>query len=495
METEAAWNELREHLGTCETLESVIGLLSWDQNTMMPRKAGGARGEQVALLSRMAHEKFTSPRIGELLAEIAASPDPLRKRAAFVTRRNYDRSTKVDGRLVSAIAEAQTAAFDAWVEAKQSSNFAIFAPHLERLVSLTKERIAAIDGNRHPYDVLLEEYDPGTTVASLRAMFGRLQSGLVTLLQALKERPQLPDVTGEFPIPSQRRVQTLVAERLGYDFSAGRLDDAEHPFSIGLHPTDVRITTHLYADNVLTGLGGTIHETGHALYEQGLPAALRGTSIAKAASFGVHESQSRFWENFIGRSEPFARWLAPILAADLGPGAPGADAIFRANNRVEPGLIRIRADEVTYNLHIIVRFEIELALFEGRIAIADLPAAWNARYRDYLGIVPPNDGQGVLQDVHWSTGAFGYFPSYTLGNLYAASIGAHLEKTMPTLWDDVARGEFGTILGWLRTNIHQRGSELEAPQLVAAAVGERDSVEDLLGYLWSRVGGLYGASR
>jgi carboxypeptidase Taq len=496
MTIDAAWTELRHRLSECETLEGAIGLLGWDQNTMMPRASGGSRAEQTALLSSINHERFTHPRIGELLHTLESeASDHTMRRSAFVVRRNYDRATKVDARLVSELASAQSAAFDAWVQAKRTSDFATFAPHLERLVTLNRERISAIDASRHPYDVLLDEYDPGTSVASLRAMFGRLQPGLTELITAIQARPQLPAVEASFPIEAQRRIQKVVAERLGYDFERGRLDDAEHPFSIALHPTDVRITTHLYADNLLSGLGGTIHETGHALYEQGLPTELRGTSLARAASYGVHESQSRFWENYVGRSEAFAHWLAPHLRDDLGADAPDAGLIFRANNRVVPGLIRIRADEVTYNLHIIVRFEVELALLEGRVAIADLPEMWNSRYREYLGVNPPNDAEGILQDVHWSMGAFAYFPSYTLGNLYAASIGRHLEAAMPTMWDDVGRGDFSAILGWLRQNIHQRGSALEAPQLIEAAVGSRDAVDDLLHYLWHRVGGLYGVTR
>ena len=260
-------------------------------------------------------------------------------------------------------------------------------------------------------------------------------------------------------------------------------------------PGDVRITTHIDPKDLLNGLGSTIHEAGHALYEQGLPHQHAGTTVNRAASYGLHESQSRFWENFVGRSEPFCGWLearlsecfegSPITAADL----------YRASNRVERGLIRVAADEVTYNLHVIVRFEIEVALFEGRLKVADLPEAWNARYEEYLGVTPPDDARGVLQDVHWSGAAFGYFPSYTLGNLYAASLGATLEAKLPGLWEQVGRGEFGAVLESLRENVHQRGHIDDAPRILAAAVGERDHVEDLLAYLWGRHGKLYGLTR
>ncbi len=290
-----------------------------------------------------------------------------------------------------------------------------------------------------------------------------------------------------------------MAAALGFDFEGGRLDRAEHPFSSAQGEGDVRITAHLKERDLLGGLGGTIHETGHALYEQGLPFELAGTTVREAASFGLHESQSRFWENFIGRSRPFAGFLARTAQEVLGASCPTAladpERVFRAQNRVARSLIRTQADEVTYNLHIIVRFEIELAIFEGALSLDDVPAAWNEKYAQYLGVTPPDDARGCLQDVHWSGGAFGYFPSYTLGNLYAASLGRTLDATVPTLWEDVGRGEFSAPLSWLREKIHHRGHIVEADEIVRDAVGERDHVEDLLGYLWTRVGGLYGVSR
>ncbi len=326
-------------------------------------------------------------------------------------------------------------------------------------------------------------------------MFARLRDELTPLLEAIAARPAIPRLAGEHDPKAQETLHRDVSEALGYDFEGGRLDPAEHPFTSGHGAGDVRITTKIDAADLLGGLGGTIHETGHALYEQGLPHRWDGTTASRAASFGLHESQSRFWENFIGRSRPFCGWLATRAARWLPDADLDGETLYRASNRVAPGLIRVKADEVTYNLHIIIRFELELQLFERKLSIEELPDAWNARYAEYLGVTPPDDAQGVLQDVHWSGAAFGYFPSYTLGNLYAASLGAALTEAVPDLWEHVGKGAFAPVLAFLRERIHEKGHLDEAPDIVRAAVGERDHVEDLLAYLWSRHGALYGVDR
>lgn len=490
-----SFGELRAHVRRIETLSGIEGTLDWDQQTMMPPKAAALRGEQQALVAGLAHEHISDPRIEGWLADLEGTEDPVRAAAERNLGRTYRREKRVPADLVDALARAKSEGFGVWVAAKKSDDWASFRPKLEQLVSLSRQRAAAIDPDRHPYEVLLEEFDPGTTVASLRDTFGRLRDGLVPLLEAIAGAPALPAVDRTFDVAGQEALHREVAAALGYDFEAGRLDPAEHPFTSGMGPGDVRITTRLAPDDFFGGLGSTVHETGHALYEQGLPHAHRGTTVAEAASFGLHESQSRFWENTIGRSEAFFRWLAPKLPGHFEGATPDASALYRAANRVEPSLIRVEADEVTYNLHIVVRFELELALFEGTLAVADLPAAWNEKYAEYLGVTPPDDTRGVLQDVHWSSGAFGYFPSYTLGNLYAASMGRAIEAALPDLWDRVADGDFAPILGWLRERVHARGHLLEAPEIVREAVGERDHVADLLGYLWSRHGALYGVSR
>ncbi|MBN8616673.1 MAG: carboxypeptidase M32 [Deltaproteobacteria bacterium] len=493
-----SWNDLVAHLSEIEILDGVGATLGWDEQTYMPKKAAGLRGSQMALLSRLSHERRTDARIGRWL-EALDDKDPVQRACARNLGRVYRREQRVPAALVDKLARARSEGFAAWIDAKAASDWQRFLPSLRTLRDLTLERVRAIDPKRHPYEVLLEEYDPGTTVESLRAMFARLRDGLVPLIDAIAKQKQLAAIDAVVPLEAQWKLSSAVAAALGFDFEGGRLDRAEHPFSTGQGEGDVRITAHLKPSDLLGGLGGTIHETGHALYEQGLPFSLAGTTVKEAASYGLHESQSRFWENYVGRSRPFAIFLARTAKDVLGSECPAAladpDAIFRAQNRVERSLIRTQADEVTYNLHVIVRFEIELAIFEGSLALEDVPAAWNEKYQSYLGVTPPDTARGALQDVHWSSGAFGYFPSYTLGNLYAASFGKTMETAIPSLWSDAEKGDFSRPLAWLREHVHARGHLLETPELVRDAVGERDHVEDLLGYLWTRVGSLYGVSR
>lgn len=494
---EREWSALVAHLTEVEILEGVMGVLGWDEQTYMPPKAAALRGSQQALLARLQHERLTDERIGRWLELLEGShdADPVRAACARNLGRLYRREKRVPPALVDQLARARSEGFQAWIEAKKTARFERFAPILERLLDLSLQRAHAIDRSRHPYEVLLEQYDPGTSVEGLRTMFARLRSGLVPLIEAIAARPQQPALAGRWDLGRQWALHREVAAALGYDFAGGRLDASEHPFTTGQGPGDVRITAHLLEHDLPSGLGGTIHETGHALYEQGLPSEHVGTTVREAASFGLHESQSRFWENFIGRSRAFATWLTGVVQRHFPEASLEPERLYRALNRVEPGLIRVSADEVTYNLHIIIRFEIELALFEGTLAVRELPEVWNAKYREYLGVSPPDDAQGVLQDVHWSSGSFGYFPSYTLGNLYAASFGAAMLGDVPDLWSRVERGDFAPILGWLRERVHRKGHLEEAPQIVRAAVGERDHVADLLSYLWGRHGALYGVQR
>ena len=448
------------------------------------------------MLSRLVHARTTDPRIGEWLEDLEGGDlTEVQAASVRVVRRGYDRIVKVPESLVVEISKASSRGFGAWVEAKKTNDFASFAPHLEGLVALKRQKAHAIDADAHPYDVMLETYDPGTTISDLRSMFARLRQGLVGLLDALRGAPVMPKLDQAFDVRTQMALQRDVAEALGYDLARGRIDQAEHPFTIGLNPSDVRITTHLYERDLLGGLGGTVHECGHAMYEQGLPAHLAGTGLDSAASLGLHESQSRFWENFIGRSQPFFRWFHGQLKHHYPETTVTPEDLFRGANRVVPGAIRVTADEVTYNLHIIVRFELEVALLEGDLQVADLADAWNEKYRQTLGVTPPDDARGVLQDVHWSGGSFGYFPSYTLGNLYSASLGATLSRELSGLWETVEAGDFTPILSWLRASVHRHGHMTEAPDRIRAVVGERDSVEDLLSYLWSRHGQLHGVTR
>jgi len=326
-------------------------------------------------------------------------------------------------------------------------------------------------------------------------MFDRLGKELNTFLDAIAGRAPPRGFDAPLDVEGQRRLSERVLTDLGFDRVHGRLDLSEHPFTVGMSVEDVRITTHFHADNFLAALGGTVHEAGHAMYEQGLPKDWAGTGLDKAAGMGLHESQSRFWENFIGRSEAFCRYLAPRMQGIWPTLDVSGATLYAAMNRVERSLIRIFADEATYNLHIIARFGLEVGLLEGRLQARDLPDAWDDAYRQIVGVVAPDRKQGVLQDVHWSGGAFGYFPSYTIGNLYAASFGAKIEQDIPDLWADVERGDFSAVLGWLRENVHRKGHFEDAPVLFRGIVGDRDPVADLTAHLWGRHGKLYGVSR
>jgi len=498
------WAAFTRRVGEIRALDGVLGMLEWDQQVMMPRGSGPARAQQTALLSEMHHARVSSTELGDLAAVVLEDatcdlgpdlPDgPTRAAAARAVQGDHRRACAVPAALVSRLARARSVGFQTWRQAREADDFALFAPALDDLLSVVREQAACHDVGDHPYDAALEEFDPGSRVAELQPMFTRLGEALVPLVQAARQ------AEGPAPLPLHvtnaafAELNQHILQALGYDFDHGRLDLAAHPFSVGIHPLDVRITTRYRNDAPLSTLGATIHECGHALYEQGLPVHLRGTGLAQAAGAGMHESQSRFWENQVGRSLPFFRWVRPALERAVGHSID-PDALYAAANRIEPGLIRVEADEATYNLHVIVRFELELGIFEGRLTARDLPDAWNAGYARWLGVEVPDMRTGVLQDIHWASGLFGYFPSYTLGNLYAAGYGAAVESALPDLWTDIENGRFSDILDWLRAHVHRRGREDTAPRIFADAVGDRDPVADLVDHLYTRQGALYGIQR
>ena len=488
-----AWNALQGRVDELKTIEGLMALAEWDQQVMMPAGGASARGDQLAFLSGLYHDKLAAADVGRWLAQTEPEDD-VQHAAIRNMDRVYQRAIRIPTELVTEQARVRSDAFGAWVKAKEANDFAAFAPHLEKVFELTRTSIAHLKQPHHAtdYDVLLEQFDPGSTVAELDPMFDRLAAGTAELLAAIDACEPPLGLTGEHDIDQQEGLNQAVAAALGFDMKAGRLDASEHPFTIGMVPDDVRITTHIYPDRVVQGLTGTIHETGHGLYEQGLKFAPK--PVAEPAGFGLHESQSRFWENFIGRSLPFSRWLEKLSGEHLSEPLK-ADRFYAQSNKVERSLIRIFADEVTYNLHIIVRYRLERRVLAGTLAVADLPEAWNAEMQSVVGIAPTDDTHGVLQDVHWASGAVAYFPSYTLGNLYAASLGAVIEEDIPDIWAQVERGEFAPTLTWLRDKIHRHGHQYDAPELMRRAVGERDHVQDLLDYLWDRHGALYGAKR
>lgn len=493
MDSSTAWQTLRERVVDLSAINGIEGLLHWDQQVTMPRGGVSARGRQMALLAAVQHERVTDPRLREAL-DAATATTPNERAAIRRLRREVDRAVRTPASLVRRLAAAQAEGHAAWVSARESEDFSGFAAPLSELLRLNRELVAATRTDQaDPYDVLLERYDPGSTVRELDPMFARLAAGLGDLLGRLDGRPHPEGFTGTWSVAEQKGLHAAVVRDMGFDLDEhGRLDDSVHPFTVGLDPTDVRLTHHLYADKLLSGLGGTIHEAGHGLYEQGLPTQLADIGLATPAGYGLHESQSRFWENAIGRSQPFSVYLRRQMGAHLSGPLPTAEQIFGASNRVERSLIRVFADEVTYNLHIIVRYRLERALFSGELPVAELPGAWDELYGEVVGIRPSKPTDGVLQDVHWSSGLLAYFPSYTLGNLYAASFAATMEAELPQMWAQVEQGQFGEILGWLRRKVHARGHSADAPEIVRDAVGERDHVADLLASFERRHGVLYG---
>ena len=502
MTIDSAWRELTALRREVEILQETAGILEWDQQVKMPAGGRASRGRQLAALKTIIHDRQSAPRIGDLLSQLEDAGDALdlaARAGVRQIRREHDRATRIPIALVQARARAHSDAFPAWAAAREADDFDAFAPALTQVISLAREAMDALrDDESSRYDVALNLFDPGSTAANLGDMFGRLAPELEVLLDAMDARPASAHpapLRGTFPLEAQRAFSRELIAKLGYDFERGRLDESAHPFTISFSPSDVRITTRLREDDLLGGLGGTVHETGHALYEQGLPEALAYTGAGGAAGFGMHESQSRFWENFIGRSLPFFRFMAPHLERHFPGRGITPERLFGAANQVRRGLIRVTSDEVTYNLHIIARFQVERPLLDGDLEVSDVRDAWDAAYERVVGVRPPDARDGVLQDVHWCMGAIGYFPSYTVGNLYAASLGATLEAQTPDLWAQIEAGEFSDVLAWLRTRIHRRGRVLSAPDLFREVVGDRDPVEDLVAHLWNRQGALYGVSR
>ena len=496
-----AFDELKEHLAAISDLESAAAVLDWDQHTYMPPGGAEARAVQLATLARLAHEQFTAARTQALLD--AAEPlrdalDPDSDGAALlrVTRRNLTKASKLPSEFVAERQRAASLGVQVWQDARQRNDFAAFRPHLERLFELARREAEYLGYREHPYDALLDDCEPDLTSREVRALFDRLLEVTVPLVRAITERgaPAGGDVLdAEYEEAPQRAFGLAMAEAFGYDMTRGRLDVSAHPFCTGFDRDDVRITTR-FRPRGLGAVFGIFHESGHAMYDQGIPASLSRTPLAEGAGMGIHESQSRMWENLVGRSRAFWEHAFPALrrACPAQLGAVDADAFYRAINRVRPTLIRIHADEVTYNLHIILRFELEQAVLTGALRVADLPEAWNAKMAAYLGLTPPTDADGVMQDTHWAAGLIGYFPSYTLGNVASVQLFEAARRAHPTLEDRIRRGEFETLLAWLRVHVHAYGRKLTPRDLMIRSTGGPLSPEPYLAYLRQKFGELYG---
>jgi carboxypeptidase Taq len=505
MQPEQAYKELVDELRELGLFSSVSAVLAWDERTQMPAKGADHRAAQSAAMAKLVHERFTSKRIGELLATVEASPlvrDRDSDAAVNVreTRRAYDRATKLPTALVEALSHAEVLGQQAWGEAKGKNDYPQFRPWLEKLLDLKRQEAKCVgSASGEMYDALLDQFEPGETAAGIRKTFDALRAPLVDFVGRIVQSGRTAPVEileRSYPAAAQERLSREAAARVGFEFAAGRLDVSLHPFCTGLGPGDTRMTTR-YDDKYFgDAFFGVLHETGHALYDQGLDRAHFGTPRGEACSLGIHESQSRMWENLVGRSRAFWRFYFPrakeVFAESLADVDP--ERWYFAINDVRPSLIRTESDEATYNLHIMLRFELEQALLNDELKPADLPAAWNERMKSYLGVEPPDDTRGCLQDIHWSGGAIGYFPTYTLGNLYAAQFFEEARKDLGDLDAQFARGEFAPLLKWLRENIHRHGKRYTAGELAQRVTGKPLDAAPLLRHLRAKASELYGVN-
>ncbi len=487
----------KEHLREIGKLSSSLALLHWDQRTHLPEKGHAARAEVIGKLAKMVFELSISDDLGRYIEELETRDDlsPQDKASVRVVGRDYRRHKAIPPDLFEKFAIARSKSETAWEKAKAASDFAAFRPHLEEMIDYSRQFAEYYGYKENPYDALIEDYEPGMTAAKLKEIIAPLRDALVPFIKRLGEdgtKPRTDFIRGSFPEDKQQELSLHALSAIGYDFHAGRLDTTVHPFTIGVGPGDVRITTRFLSDDPFSGLYSSIHEGGHALYEQGIPDELRWTGLDDGASMGIHESQSRMWENMVGRSRAFWEFFTPITTGVFSQlSAAAADDLYRAVNVVEPSLVRVEADEVTYNLHIMLRFELEEGLINGRIAVNDLPQLWNEAMDRYLGVTPADDAHGVLQDVHWSGGMLGYFPSYMLGNLYAAQLFAAAHRDIPGLEEDFARGEFSRLLTWLREKIHQFGRIYDPIDLLERVTGEKPDSKYFIDYITQKYSEIY----
>ncbi len=483
---------LSTRLRELKDLSGLVGLASWDQETYLPPKAVSARASQLATLQGLYHERLVDPALGELLSKAKTSARTEDERALVrVASLERDRAVKVPAKLVRELAEAQSRGVEAWKQGRDKGGFPVFAPALQRLLSLRREQADAIGHSGDRYDALLDGYEPGLTSQQLLPVLERLRDALVPrVAQWSKPSQDDPFVGRRFPKDAQWRFTLRLLEDMGFDFGAGRQDLSTHPFTGGTHPRDVRLTTRIDENNPFPAIFGAIHEGGHGLYEQGFSEADFGTPLAAAPSMGLHESQSRLWENLVGRSAAFWEHYYPILHDEMGAALAGMslEQWLAQVNRVERSLIRTEADEATYNLHIVLRTELERALLSGDLAVSDLPGAWSDASERLLGIRPRDDREGVLQDIHWAWGELGYFPTYALGNLYAAQLHAAAERQLGPLEPRHRKGELRPLRDWLKQRVHEAGYRYPADDLVERVTGSRLNQADFVGYLDRKYG-------
>ncbi len=492
--------QLKEMVAEVMDLTYAGALLGWDQQTYMPDGGAEARGNQVALLGKLTHERATAPEMGKLLEELKAyaaglDPDSDDARMVKVTSRAYDKAVQVPTRHVVDFAQATTLGQQAWVEAKSKSDFSIFRPHLEKIVALRQEYASFFPNYDEPYDALLDDFEPNMKTADVKVIFDNLRPGQVKLIKAIAAQPQVDDSFLHQPFDEKNQLEfgEQVITKFGFDWKRGRQDKAAHPFTVSFSINDVRITTRVIPDFLNPMLFGTMHECGHALYGMGAAPELERTGLEGGASLAVHESQSRMWENLVGRSLPFWEHFYPKLKERFPQlSSVPLENFYKGINKVQPSFIRVEADEATYNLHIMLRLELEIALLEGKVQVKDLPAIWNARMQEYLGVTPPNDAKGVLQDIHWSIGSIGYFSTYALGNLVSAQLWEKINQDIPDLSEQIRQGKFDALLGWLREKIHRHGAKFEPQELVQKVTGSKIDPAAYLRYLNGKYSAIYG---
>lgn len=493
--------QLKEQLLELSYLNATINMLGWDEQVYMPSRGSAIRAQSHAYLASLHHQKLLDLNTGQAL-------DKLRERAASngfddettalvrEVGREYDRAQKLPASFVKALAEATSQGYSAWAVARKQNDFTSFQPYLEKIFDLKRQQADHLGYSESPYDALLDEYEPDCTAKEIDILFQQLKTFLIPLLQEIRRSKVTIDpalLSGIFTVDHQLAFNRRLAASLGFDYDAGRLDESPHPFTAPIHSDDVRITTRYDEQNIQYSLFSTIHEVGHALYEQGLPSDRFGTPLGQTGSLGLHESQSILWEKPVGRGLPFWQYLYPELQQAFPESLQGLplSTFYQIINKVEPSLIRTEADEVTYVLHIILRFELERAVIEGSLTVKELPAAWSQKMSEYLGIDVPSDQLGVLQDVHWSTGAIGYFPTYALGNLYALQLYKAAERSIPGLTEMLSRGEFQPLLQWLREAVHVHGRRFSTKEILLQATGKAPSSQDFIEYITEKYTTIY----
>lgn len=492
----SAIDALKQRLMDVNALQAATAVMDWDQQTYMPKEGSAARGEHVGRLSRMAHEIFTSDQTASLIQTAKSNLNGEMDDQALlrVVTRDFDLATKLPADLVAEKVKLGSDSQDVWVEARANNDFGKFAPYLERMIDVVRREAEFLGYKEHIYDALLDQYEEGATAAEVRTMFDAIRGPQVDLVKQIQDQPEIDDswLYGEWEVAKQQRFTEMLVKAIGFDFNRGRQDTAPHPFCTNFSMNDVRLTTR-FKSYLGSAIFGSLHEAGHGMYEQGSPEHFDRTPLCGGVSLGVHESQSRTWENIVGRSRAFWEHFYPMLQAEFPSLANRSlDEFYRAINKVKPSLIRVEADELTYNLHIMVRFELECALLEGTLAVKDLPEAWNEKYREYLGIVPPSDSDGCLQDVHWSAGLIGYFPTYSMGNLLSYQIWNVLKSEVGDVDALMSRGDFKPILQWLQQKVYSQGKRYAPKELIQRVTGKPMQAGDYLAGLGEKYRGVYG---